>query len=119
MRSPAYASCSGEAILAHSDEAHIDLILKSSLTALTPQTIVQPDELRAELEDVRKKGAAYDRRGLFKNVVGVAAPVFDHDGKAVAAVSISGVAGRMSLSRFDAAARAAAAALSRALHSPR
>lgn len=78
-----------------------------------------PDELRAELEDVRKKGAAYDRRGLLKNVVGVAAPVFDHDGKAFAAVSISGVAGRMSLSRFDAAARAAAAALSRALHSPR
>ena len=49
--------------------------------------------------------------------VGVAAPVFDHDGKAVAAVSISGVAGRMSLSQFDVAARAAA--LSRALHSPR
>ena len=58
---------------------------------------MQPNELRAELEDVRKKGAAYDRRERFENVVGVAEPVFDHDGKAVAAVSISGVAGRMSL----------------------
>ena len=59
---------------------------------------MQLNEPRAELEEVRKNGAAYARRGLLENVVGVAAHVFGHDGKAVAAVSISGVAGRMSLS---------------------
>lgn len=114
QRWPAHASCSGKAMLAFADDAVVDHLLSSPLRRLTPETITEPEMLRRELDDVRRKGAAFDRRESFNNVAGVAVPIFDYAGKAVAAVSVSGVAGRINLPRFDMAARAAALTIARA-----
>lgn len=114
-RWPAHASCSGKAILAHSSDEAVSAVLTAGMRRLTPQTITDPDGFREELEEVRRKGAAYDRGESFVNVAAVGVPVFSPDGLAVAAVSISGVAGRINLQRFDIAARASAIAIGRAL----
>ncbi len=115
QRWPAHASCSGKAMLAFADdEGVVEALLSAPLRRFTPDTITDPDSLLLELEEVRRRGAAFDRRESFNNVAGVAVPIFDYAGKAVAAVSISGVAGRINLPRFDMAARAAALAITRA-----
>lgn len=115
MRWPAHASCSGKAILAFSDQSVVDAMLTRPMRALTPQTITGQDALLKELQDIRKRGAAYDRQESFATVTGVAVPVLDRHGRVHAAVSISGLAGRMSLTRFDMAARAAGVSISRAM----
>lgn len=117
-RWPAHASCSGKAILAFSPAEIVERTLGEPLRRLTPATITEPDALRTELAEIRKRGVAFDRRESFNTVAAVAVPIFDAD-DVIAAVSISGVAGRISLPRFDMAARAAAITIARALHNPR
>jgi DNA-binding IclR family transcriptional regulator len=57
--------------------------------AFTPNTITSPDVLRDELVQVREQGWAQDRaeHESFINCIG--APVSDHSGRVVGAVSIS------------------------------
>ncbi len=115
MRWPAHASCSGKALLAFSDQGVVDAVLERPMRALTPLTITGREAFLSELQDVRKRGAAYDRQESFPTVTGVAVPVLDSGNRVHAAVSISGLAGRMSLQRFDMAARAAALSIARAM----
>jgi DNA-binding IclR family transcriptional regulator len=82
---------------------------------LTNRTITDPPALIKELDRVRRHGVAYDRGESFPTIVGVAAPVIDPADVPVAAVSISGVAGRINLSRLDSAVRTTALAVSRTL----
>ncbi|MCF7547904.1 IclR family transcriptional regulator [Pseudonocardia sp. WMMC193] len=112
-RWPAHASCSGKAMLAHAPAALLDDVLAGPLPALTPQTIVDPTELRRELDRIRRTGTAFDRQESFPTVTGVASPLLDGDGTVVGALSMSGLAGRINLSRLDAAVRTTALAISR------
>jgi DNA-binding IclR family transcriptional regulator len=66
-----------------------------SLERFTPQTITSPDELAAQLEDVRRDGYATAVAELEAGLVAVAAPVFDPAGTCVAALSVSGPEYRM------------------------
>lgn len=116
-RWPAHASCSGKAILAHAGDEAVEAVLDAGMRQLTPRTITSRSDLLAELEEIRRKGAAYDRGESFLNVAAVGVPVFAPDGSIVAAVSISGLAGRINLQRFDVAARASAIAIARLLAS--
>lgn len=114
-RWPAHASCSGKAILAFSDPDQVRAIMAGRLQRLTEHTIVDPVVLGEELRRVRERGVAYDRRESFPNVVGVASPIIGPDDRVAGALSMSGLAGRISLSRVDAAVRAAALMVSRQL----
>ncbi|QTX05667.1 IclR family transcriptional regulator [Agromyces archimandritae] len=114
MRWPAHASCSGKALLAFADDDVADEALARPRRTLTDFTITGDDELRTELEEIRRRGAAFDRQESFLTVSGVAVPVFDANGDVVAAVSISGLSGRINLPRFDIALKAAALTISRA-----
>jgi DNA-binding IclR family transcriptional regulator len=57
--------------------------------------------LNAELEKVRKAGYAVIDNELEDGLVAVAAPVFNHDGKVVAAISISGPDARISRDQLN------------------
>jgi IclR family transcriptional regulator, acetate operon repressor len=70
---------------------------------------------QAELERVRRSGSAFDRRESFPNVAGVASPILAADGEVLAALSVSGQAGRINLARVDAAVRTAALAIAQDL----
>jgi IclR family transcriptional regulator, acetate operon repressor len=109
-RWPAHASCSGKAILAHS--AHPDSARPEALKAFTDNTITDPAELDRELDRVRRRGVAFDRQEAIRGIVGAAAPIFGPDGTILGSVSISGMAGRINLTRIDAAVRTTAVSIS-------
>jgi len=113
-RWPAHASAAGKALLAFGASPQA-LGERGPLRPLTERTVVEPAALARELARIRRHGVSYDRGESFPNVVGVAAPVLGAGDTAVAAVSISGVAGRLDVARLDAAVRTTALAVSRAL----
>ncbi len=95
-RSPLYCTSQGKAILAFSDAAVTEETLRTlHLKALTPQTITKTANLLDELARIRKAGYAIDNEELEEGLRCIGAPVFDHSGAAVAAVSIAGPAHRV------------------------
>ncbi len=88
-RSPAHASSSGKVMLAFGDPEVLEFVLRARLEAVTPKTVTDPGELRAILEQTRRRGYAVSTGELEEGLVTIAAPVVVH-GLAVAAVSLSG-----------------------------
>lgn len=112
---PAHSTALGKVLLAYSPMATQRAILTSELAMFTPATIVQPLRLAAELRTVRRHGLAYDRGETHPEVKCVAAPLVNAKGRAIAAISISGPAGRFQpeavVERLRRAARAASVVL--------
>jgi IclR family acetate operon transcriptional repressor len=91
----AHASAMGKCILADAPLAVVAGILDHrKLPALTPHTITDPEEFRHELRRVRERGYAFDREETTLLATCVAAPIRDAQGRAVAAMSISGPCSR-------------------------
>ncbi len=85
-----HASALGKVLLSGlPDEEVVDLAAYQGLPALTPNTITQVDELLSELRGVRRRGYAYDIEEYMPELCCVAAPVRNHVGTVVAAVSFS------------------------------
>ncbi|WP_284011423.1 IclR family transcriptional regulator [Haloarcula pelagica] len=81
----------GKTILAELPEERVDEILDThGLPARTENTITDRAELKAELDDVRERGYAYDREERLPGLRCVAAPVVPEGGDIVAALSVSG-----------------------------
>lgn len=98
-RAPGYCVATGKALLAHAPDAVLDRIVET-LKRYTPRTITDADALRKELRRVRELGYAVNRGEWRESVCGLAAPIFDLSGDAVAAIGISGPIERLSLSRL-------------------
>jgi len=93
---PAYCTGLGKALLAFSPPGTLEAYLQRiPLRRLTPYTITDPRRLARELEAVRRLGYAVDRGEREVSVRCIAAPVFNHEDAAVAAVSVAGPADRM------------------------
>jgi len=89
-RRPAHATASGKVLLADLSSDVLDQLLgRNVMAALTPQTIVDPGRLREQLIAVRASGYALNLEERIAGMVGVAAPVRDHNGKTIAALSIA------------------------------
>ncbi|MGZ8630122.1 MAG: IclR family transcriptional regulator [Actinomycetota bacterium] len=88
-RSPAHASSSGKVLLTWGGPRALQALLRRRLEALTERTITDPNAFRALLDDVRRRGYASSNGELEDGLITIAAPVLV-DGRAVAAVSISG-----------------------------
>src|SRR5690606_7858065 len=77
-------------LLAQRSDAEIDeLYADSQPETLTPNSITTVAELKRALEGVRQAGLAFDREESTPDVACVSAPVHDHTGEVVAAMSIS------------------------------
>lgn len=89
-RAPLHSTALGKAILAYTDSRDLDALLSNyQFSAITRYTITDVGIFRAALEKVRESGFALDEQ---ENEVGgrcVAAPIFDNNGKVIAAVSVS------------------------------
>jgi len=94
---PLYCTGLGKALLAYSTQGFIDEIANSPLEARTPQTITDPQELQAELARIRERGFAIDDVENEDGIRCVSAPVFSHDGSAIAAISLAGPETRLTL----------------------
>ena len=93
-RSPAHASSSGKVMLAFGDPAVRESVLRGRLEAVTPKTVTDPAKLRTILDQTRRRGYAASTGELEEGLVTLAAPVLV-DGRAVAAVSLSGPSRRI------------------------
>lgn len=95
-RVPLTATAGGKVILAHLPDDERDRILdERGLPALTENTVTDRHELLAELRTARDNRFAHDRGELEADLHCVAAPITRPDGTAVAAVTVSGPAERM------------------------
>ena len=87
-RAPLHSGAAGQAILAHSSVSVREAIFGSALQALTSRTIVDADDLRDRLSEVRRLGYAATKGERIEGLIGIAAPVFDADGLAVGALVV-------------------------------
>jgi DNA-binding IclR family transcriptional regulator len=94
-RDPAYSTASGKAMLAWHPE-RVPQVVRAGMRRLTPTTIVRADDLRRELQEIRRAGVAINRGERQPDLVAVAAPLFDARGECVAAVGIAGARTRFS-----------------------
>jgi IclR family transcriptional regulator, acetate operon repressor len=87
---PLHAGSSSKAFLAFLPPEEQERYLEQQLAALTEHTIVAPDELRSELARIRDRGYAISFGERQSGAGSVAAPVQDHRGNPVAAISVCG-----------------------------
>ena len=93
-RAPMHAVPSGLVLMADWPADAVDAYVVRGLPALTPRTVVDPDQLRARLEDVRAAGYAWGLQEFAEGIDSVAAPIRDGRGNAVAAIHVHGPAYR-------------------------
>lgn len=96
MRRPAHCTATGKVLLAHAAEADQRRTLEAPLSGFTPRTIVDPEALAAELEEIRRRGYALNAGEFGGEVGAVAAIVTAKDGKIAGAISLT-----VPLYRFD------------------
>ncbi|MEV4135614.1 IclR family transcriptional regulator [Dactylosporangium sp. NPDC049742] len=89
-RLPAHCTAVGKMLLAGLDPIDLDALLPpGDLPAMTPDSITDPERLRAELDRIRAEDVAVDDGESDSAVRCVGAPVRDHAGVTVAAMSVS------------------------------
>ena len=87
-----YAHCSalGKVLLAYQDEEEVKRIIQTAgLPRFTDNTITNEDELIQTLAKIRKQEYAYDLEEILPDLCCVAAPIYDHTGQVIAALSMS------------------------------
>ncbi|QYJ02915.1 IclR family transcriptional regulator [Nocardioides panacisoli] len=117
-----HATSNGKVLLAHLTDAELREVVVGRLPRFTARTIATRDELRRELAAIRTQGYAYAREEYEEGLQAVAAPIRDHTGRVVAALSAAGPVYRLSDAEFprvrDAVIRAADEVSRRLGHRP-
>lgn len=100
-RAPAHCTGLGKILLAALPAAVFDQVIqRRGLRAYTARTLTSPDAVRDHLAHVRQRGYAVDVGEHEELIRCAAAPVFDHTGHVVAAVSIAAVGVDVESTRF-------------------
>lgn len=100
-RAPLHCAAPGKAIMAYLPEDELaPLLAQVKLEKHTDRSITSRKELRAELERIRANGYAVDRGEHFDGIHCVAAPLLNHHGQAIAAITIAGPSSRIPAGRF-------------------
>lgn len=89
-RFPAHATSTGRVLLAGLSSERLKQYLSSTpLQALTDRTVTDPAKLRSLIEDCQRTGYSAVEDELAYGVVALAVPVFDQQGRVVAALNSS------------------------------
>ena len=91
-----HAGAGSKAILAHQPASFVDDLLAAPLVRYTENTITDPDALRRELTQIRRRGFAFSESEVTPGTRAVGAAVLDVDGRAVAGIAVTAPAFRMS-----------------------
>ena len=101
---PLHAGSSSKAFLAFlTEDEQAEYLRTQQLDALTDRTIVDAEALRAELRTIRGRGFARSLGERQRGAASVAAPVFSHEGKPIAVISVCGPLERFRAHSDDAA----------------
>jgi len=96
MRVHLQTTALGKSILAFRPREEVKAIIeRHGLPAVTEQTISDEEALFDELDEVRERKYAYDDEERVKGMRCVAAPITNEEGRAIAAISVSGPKSRM------------------------
>ena len=117
-RAPAHSTSVGKALLAYQAPEIVRQVIDNGLKRYTANTITAPEALEEALEEVRARGYAIDDEESEVGLRCVAAPIRDHTGLVVAAISVSAPVQRMTKRNLQTAVPtvvAAAEAISRRL----
>jgi IclR family pca regulon transcriptional regulator len=95
-RLPAHATSKGRVLLAFLPEAELEAYFRrSAIERYTDRTVVNENELRAILAEIRTEGWAIVDQQLEEGLCSVAAPIVEPSGRVSAALSVCAHAGRV------------------------
>jgi IclR family transcriptional regulator, acetate operon repressor len=99
-RWPAHTTSTGKVLLAFLPTAEAAKLLAEPLPAPTAKTITDQQQLLAELAEVRRHGYAVAEETLEAGFIAVGAPIYDYNGRAIAAISVGGPLHRLTTSHL-------------------
>lgn len=95
---PGYCTGVGKAIMAFLPEDERALAAQQqSYHRYTQTTLTSPEELQAELEEIRWDGISFDREEHEPGIICIAAPILNDRGRAIGALSVTTSTDRCSL----------------------
>ena len=99
-RAPSHSSAMGKAILAHNDDLSAS-VLSQPLEQVTAFTITDPKLLWEDFRLTRERGYSLGRGEFAGEMIGIAAPVFDHVGNVTVGVGIWAPAMRLTPEKVE------------------
>ena len=99
-RTGLHATSTGKVFLAHLPDRVRDEILGGDLPRMTANTVTDPEQLRAQLADIRVRGWSTTDEELELGLNAVAAPIHGADGAVLAAICVSGPVFRLTTARL-------------------
>lgn len=94
-RTPLHCTAAGKVLLAHLPTEERSVRLALPLLAYTSKTLTDGEILEDNLSQIRRQGYAIVHEEFEDGFSGIAAPIFNHEGQVVAAVTVSGPTYRM------------------------
>ena len=95
---PAYCTGVGKAMLAYLPaDALQAALMRQSFHRFTPETLVSPAALVAELQAIRSRGFAFDREEHEPGIICVAVPILARTGRVIGALSVTSTVARTTL----------------------
>ncbi|MCL1917829.1 MAG: IclR family transcriptional regulator [Peptococcaceae bacterium] len=95
-RLPMHCSGLGKALLAYRTPGQVKrIVTQRGMRLMTSRTITDPIQMEAELAKIREQGYAMDDQEIMEGLRCVAAPIRSKDGDVRYAVSVSGLAERL------------------------
>lgn len=99
---PIHCTASSKVLLANQPIEDIKRIInKDPLLKYTPNTITEPEKLMIDLLEIKDKGYAICNEELEEGIKAIAAPIKNIDGKAIASITVTGLAKRMSTGNIE------------------
>lgn len=93
---PLHATSLGKLLLLNYDDNKLNkLVNEKGLNKLTESTIITLEDLKVELNNIRKKGYAIDEQECEIGVRCISMPIMDYTGKILGGISISGSTNRI------------------------
>jgi DNA-binding IclR family transcriptional regulator len=100
-RTPLHCTASGKIFLAYMPANQRSKILALPLAKYTEKTIMESQVLEQSLAQIRQQGYAIVVEEFLEGFSAIAAPIFNHTGQIVAAVSIAGPTYRLDLTKIE------------------
>lgn len=99
VRKPAFCTSEGRALLAFGPPQQLSAVMRATLAPRTPKTLTDKAAITWLLQKIRHQGYAVDDEESEVGMRGIAAPVFDASGLAVASVGVVGPVQRFTAPR--------------------
>lgn len=89
-RRPPYYGMLGKTLMAYLPEKEVDKLLKKyPLKKVASRSIIDPKKFKESLKKIQKKGYTYEWSEAVEGIMGIAAPIRDHQGKVVSAIGMA------------------------------